>query len=263
MKQLTEQEQEAKQKEAYKNRECLQPGDVIGLKCSKADRMFAYFELQSGTLATCQEAGKEVKKGDILHLECRAATVGKNGYGPFVDYSFCARETGHTMIINGPDAQALAEKRLAPTVVYNRDIPLLAEVLSVMQAICQIERRRDWQRARMTHITQNVTGMPGGGGSSRGLDEAFSVLDELDHEQQAECRDYVRQLRRAQKILNGIGSQKMRTFVVMKYVMGCSDNEIRNELNLTRRGFDRARRSIESAGDMASVKWQERYILAD
>lgn len=263
MKQLTAQEQEARQKEAYKNRECVQPGDVIGLKCTKADNTAAFFELQSGFLATCQEVGKEIKKGDVLHLICTASTIGANGYGPFVDYTFTAKETGHTMIINGPDAQALAEKKLVPVVVYNRDIPLLADVLSVMQAVRQIERRRDWQRDRMMHITQSVTGMPSGSGGARGLDYAFSALDELDREQQEECRNYVRQLRRAQKILNEIESQKMRTFVVMKYVMGCSDTEIRNELNITRRGFDRARRSVENARDMAAVKWQERYILAD
>ncbi len=264
MKQLTEQEQEARQKSAYINRECVSPGDMMMLKCSRASADLAYYTLPSGDyLVSSQEPGREVKAGDVLHLDCTAATIGANGYGPFVDYTFKARETGHTIIINGPDAQALADRKIAPVVIYNRDIPTLADVLSVMQAVCQIERRRDWQRDRMTHITQNVTGMPGGGGSARGLDEAFSVLDELDREQQAECRDYVQQLRKAQKIINGITSQSMRTFVVMKYVMGCSDTEIRCELNMTRRGFDRARRSVENAKDMAAVKWQERYILAD
>ena len=263
MKQLTAQEQEARQKDAYKNRECVQPGDTLTLQCTTADGTAAYFELQSQTLAACQEPGMEIRKGDVLHLICTASTIGANGYGPFVDYTFTAKETGHTMIINGPDAQALASKKLAPVVICNRDIPLLTDVLCIMQAVCQIERRRDWQRDRMTHITQAVTGMPSGGGAARGLDDAFSVLDELDREQQAECRDYVRQLRRAQNILNGIESRKMRTFVVMKYVMGCSDAEIRNELNMTRRGFDRARRSVENAHNMAAVKWQERYILAD
>ena len=48
---------------------------------------------------------------------------------------------------------------------------------------------------------------------------------------------------------------------MMKYVMGLQDGEIRQQLNMTRWGFDRARRSVEDAPDMASVKWRERYIL--
>lgn len=262
MKKLTGQEQEARQKRAYINRECVSPGDMIALKCSRANDDLAYYVLPSGDyLVSPQDPGKEVKAGDVLHLDCTAVTIGANGYGPFVDYTFKARETGHTIIINGPDAQAMADKKIAPVVIHNRDIPTLADVLSVMQAVCQIERRRDWQRDRMTHITQSITGMPSGSGGARGLDEAFSAMDELDREQQAECRDYVRQLRRAQKIINGIESQSMRTFVVMKYVMGCSDAEIRGELNMTRRGFDRARRSVENARSMGAVRWQERYIL--
>lgn len=46
----------------------------------------------------------------------------------------------------------------------NRDIPLLADVLPIMQAVCHIERQRDWQKDRMANITQHLTGMPGGGG---------------------------------------------------------------------------------------------------
>lgn len=161
--------------------------------------------------------------------------------------------------VRGPEA---AEKGRKPIEVRNRDIPALSEVLYIMQDVCQIERRREWQHDRMTHITQRLTGMPGGGALPKGFDDALSLLSEIDDEHEKLCKAYVRQLRRAQRILNGIQSLTMRTFVLMKYVMDVPDAEIRNELNMTRRGFDRARRAVEDAPSMASVKWQERYIIA-
>lgn len=154
-----------------------------------------------------------------------------------------------------------AEREIKPVVIRNRDIPLLADVLSIMQEISHIEERRDWQRDRMLNITQHLTGMPGGGRNPKGLDEAFAQLSELDEEHERRCKDYVRQLKAAQKILNGIESRSMRAFVIMKYVMDVPDSEIRQELNMTRTGFNRARRCVESADCMAMVKWQERYIL--
>lgn len=146
-------------------------------------------------------------------------------------------------------------------VVRNRDIPLLADILYIMQEICAIEQRRDWQKDRMYNITQHLTGMPGRKGGASGLDEAFALLSEIDEEHEEKCKEYVRQLKRAQRILNSIESRSMRSFVVMRYVMNMSDVEIRQELNLTRRGLERARRSVEEADCMGNVKWQERYIL--
>lgn len=153
------------------------------------------------------------------------------------------------------------EKEQRPVEVRNRDIPLLSEILYIMQMVRQIEERRDWQRDRMTNITQHLTGMPRGGGLPKGLDSAFALLSELDEEQETQCKEYTRQLRKAQKILNSIESQTMRTFVMMKYVMDVPDVKIRQELNMTWRGFDRARRAVEDAQSMAAVKWQERYIV--
>lgn len=148
-----------------------------------------------------------------------------------------------------------------PVEIRNKDIPLLADIFYIMQDIKQLEQRREWQQDRMFNITQHLTGMPGGGGSPKGLDEAFALLSEIDDEHKRRCKDYARQLRKAQKILNGIGSRSMRTFVVMKYVMDAPDTEIRRELNMSKHGFYRARKCIETAPCMAAVKWQERYIL--
>ena len=147
--------------------------------------------------------------------------------------------------------------------VNNVDIPLLADVLCIMQDIYQIEQRREWQQDRMFNITQHLTGMPHGGGSPKGFDGAIALLSELDEEHEQRCKDYVRQLKKAQKILNNIESRSMRTFVMMKYIMNAPDVEIRKELNMTRRGFERARRCIESAPCMAAVKWRERYIVTE
>lgn len=166
---------------------------------------------------------------------------------------------GNVRIDNG-DASDTEQK---PVVIRNRDIPLLADVLYIMQEVRLIEQRRDWQRDRMLNITQHITGMPGGGGNPKGLDDAFALLSELDEAHEQRCKDYVRQMKTAQKILNGIESRSMRAFVTMKYVMNVSDSEIRQELNMTRTGFNRARRCVESADCMAAVKWRERYILTE
>lgn len=150
-----------------------------------------------------------------------------------------------------------------PARIRNKDIPLLTNVLCIMQDIRLIEQRREWQRDRMVNISQHLTGMPGGGGMPSGLDGAFAALSELDLEHERRCKEYMRQLRKAQKILNSIESRTMRTFVEMKYVMDVSDTEIRKELNMSKRGFYRARAAVENAPCMAAVKWQERYIIID
>lgn len=156
-----------------------------------------------------------------------------------------------------------AEYNIDSIPINNADIPLLADVLCIMQDIFQIEQRREWQQDRMFNITQHLTGMPHGGGSTKGFDDVIAMLLELDEKHEQRCKDYVRQLKRAQKILNNIESRSMRTFVTMKYVMNSPDVEIRKELNMTRRGFERARRCIESAPCMAAVKWRERYIVRE
>lgn len=152
------------------------------------------------------------------------------------------------------------EREEAAVVVHNRDIPLLQEILPVMQLVERTEELRGWQRGRAEKITANLTGMPRGAGGL-GLDGVVAALDELDRNQASECREYACRLRAAQRILNQIESLTMRAFVMMKYVMGLRDGEIRRQLNMSRRGFERARRSVEEAPDMASVKWKERYIV--
>lgn len=148
-----------------------------------------------------------------------------------------------------------------PVVVRNRDIPLLADVVYIMQDICAIERHREWQKERMYNITQHLSGMPGQKGMANGLDAAFALLSEIEEEHEEKCKEYVRQLKQAQDILNGIESRSMRSFVTMKYIMDVPDVEIREELNMTKWSFNKAKQSIEQADCMASVVWHERFIL--
>ena len=155
-----------------------------------------------------------------------------------------------------------SEYTVAPVEVKNKDIPLLSEILCIMQDIRQIEQLREFQQGRMYNITKHLSGLPRAGGVPKGLDDVFAMISELEEDHEKRFRDYALQLKKAEKILDGIESQSMRTFVMMKYVMNVPDAKIRNELNMTRRGFDRARRCVETATCMSAVKWQERYIIA-
>ena len=146
-------------------------------------------------------------------------------------------------------------------VTRNEDIPVLASVLSVMQLVCKTEEIRRWQRERMVNITSHLTGMPGGRNSTKGFEDAFAALSETDEAHQRLCAEYAGKLKAAQAIIDGIASDAMRAFVVMKYVMFVPDVEIRRELSMTRRRFDAARECIENARNMKSAKWSERYAL--
>lgn len=256
---MTEQEKKGRQRRAYENRDSILPGDVLTAKCARIEDPYAVIDFGENALVLSQPEGVAIKTGDTIRLRCRAQTVMANGYGLYVDYQFTVEATGERCTLAGPEAQSLV-RTVKPVKIANRDIPLLREVLSVMQSVYRTEQLQEWQRERMVKITASLSGMPGGGGR-KGLDDAVSVLDELQESQVRACKEYAHALRRAQRVLNGIESRNMRAFVMLKYVMGVTDAEIRRELNLTRRGFDRAVRAIQDAPDMASVKWQERYIL--
>ncbi len=262
---MNEKELQDRQRRAYENRDMVQPGDILILRCTGirtgcATESYAVFPLPDGELVIDQSLKSPIFKGESVSFRCTEQSVKANGYGPFVDYRFTVEKTGGSCIIDGANAQTVAEKKYSPKVIHNRDIPVLQEVLPCMQAVCQTEKLRDWQRDRMVHITQSLSGMPGGG-SPKGLDAAFAALDDLSREQEEACKDYVRHLRKAQGILNGIESMSMRMFVLMKYMMNLPDGKIRQELNMTRRGIERARKAVQDAPSMAAVKWQERYIL--
>lgn len=151
----------------------------------------------------------------------------------------------------------VSKRAMKPIEVRNRDIPLLRNVLYTMQLVGRTEQNLDWQHDRMMRITQHVTGMPGGGALPKGLDSAFAELEEVGEAYEEQLREYIRELREAERILNGIESRVIQTFVVMKYIMDEPDAAIRRELNMTEWRFNKMRKAIEGAEDMASVAWKE------
>lgn len=157
----------------------------------------------------------------------------------------------------------MKETGYAPRVVRNRDIPLLTRVLGIMQDVASLEKRIEWQNERMYSITAHLTGMPGGKGTASGFDAVFAAVDGLQDEHREKVRTYVRELKRAENIINSIESASMRTFVTMLYVDDLPAEFIRKELNMTRYGFERARAAVEEAESMRQVVWRERFIVAD
>lgn len=151
--------------------------------------------------------------------------------------------------------------RNGPTLIRNRDIMLLARVLYTMQDVRAAERKRLWQQDRLWNITQKITGMPGGHGAPGGLEQQFGEIAEMEARYRDACAAYIRELKAAEEILNRIESRSLRTFVTLKYMLGLPNQEIMNQLNMGRRAFERACRSIEQAQDMAHVQWEEPYIL--
>ena len=147
-----------------------------------------------------------------------------------------------------------------PRVIKNRDILLLSRVLYTMQDVNSLEKRRMWQRERLFSATQNVTGMPSGKGPAKGIDAAYIAIEGLNEEHRAQLIAYAQELEEAERIINSIESRTMRTFVLMMYVDALPPHKVREELNMTERGFRQARDSVEQAPDMQSVSWREKYI---
>ena len=159
------------------------------------------------------------------------------------------------------NAGAAEERR--PIVIKNRDILVLQRVIAVMQEVRALEERREWQDKRRFNIMQLLTGMPRGGTGPTGLDAALASLDELADEQKERVKEYTRELRAAERIINGIANLNMRTFVMMMYVENIPPGKVRSELNMTEWAMKSARNAVEQARDMASVRWHDRYVLQE
>ena len=145
--------------------------------------------------------------------------------------------------------------------IKNRDIPRLQKVVSLMQDIRVLEERRLWMRDRMTNISLHLSGMPGSG-QPRGLDAAYAALSELESEHQELVKNYVRELKAAERMINSISNPCMRTFVTLMYMLDMDSRDVKAELNMTEWGFRRARTAVEQADGMDRVVWRERYIFA-
>jgi len=145
--------------------------------------------------------------------------------------------------------------------IRNRDIMLLSRILYTIQDVSITEQMRSWQQDRLFNMTQRITGMPGGGGQPTGLEEKLATIGELEEKYSKQCTKYLRTLKDAEIILNGIENPQLRTFVIMRYVLGMENSRIMTELNMKRRRFEQACKAIEQAPDMAHVGWPDRFVL--
>lgn len=144
--------------------------------------------------------------------------------------------------------------------VRNQDIPLLNGIFDILKEAESVERRGDWTYERLFAITRRVTGMPGGGGNAPGMDGTLAEVEELNKVYGERVKECCHALKEAERILNGIPSQSMRTFVQMYYIDEVPKKDIMQELNMTEWAFDKARESIEKAENMKAVKWKEKFV---
>lgn len=146
--------------------------------------------------------------------------------------------------------------------VQNRDILVLQRIFYAMQDVCAMEERCQWVEDRLYKITQTLSSQPGGGERKTFADNLAS-MEKSESAYKASLRRYQKELEEAEAILAGISNPNMRTFVTLVYVLMLSGEEVRKRLNMTEYAFKRARKAIESADNMASVVWVDKYVLAE
>lgn len=144
-------------------------------------------------------------------------------------------------------------------VVRNRDILLIQEVPLLQKDIVSLEQRKNWERARMDNITQHLSAFSGGGGNRMGMDDTLSDIAELEEKHRSLIKQYTRAVKKAERIINGIASHQMRTMVTMLYLDNMPDRAVQALLHMSRWTFENARKTVEEAPNMESVKWYDRY----
>ena len=157
----------------------------------------------------------------------------------------------------------MSEREEESRKVRNRDIPLLTKIFYILKEAESVERRGEWTYERLFNITRRMTGMPIGGGNAPGMDGTLAEVEELNRIYGERLQECVHALKEAERILNGIESSTMRTFVQMYYIDDISKAEIMRELNMTEWRFNQAKRCIEQAKDMEHVDWKEPYELVE
>lgn len=155
----------------------------------------------------------------------------------------------------------MAEQRTS-RMVKNKDITLLQEIRLIELDIVSLEKRAQWERDRMSSITQHLSS-GGGGGSPSGLDEAFAAISETEERHRKLIGQYAKVVNKAERIIGRIASHQMRTMVRMLYVDNVADIAVQSVLRMSRRMFENARATIESAECMADVKWNDKYATDD
>lgn len=141
----------------------------------------------------------------------------------------------------------------------NKDIPLLSRIFYIMQDIRSLQHRSDFHDEQLYSTTKRLTGMPGGGGMPHGFDSIIGELEEVNHEYGEKIAEYVEELKKAEKILNGIEEPKMQIFVRALYVDQLAQAEVMRELEMTEYQFAKARKCVEEAENMKKVQWPDPF----
>ena len=94
-----------------------------------------------------------------------------------------------------------------------------------------------------------------------GFDVIIAELEEMNRDYGDKINEYVRDLRKAEKIINGIPNRAMRTFVRAYYVDQLEKAEVIRDLEMTEYQFDKARKAIEDAESMRKVDWPEKFRM--
>lgn len=140
--------------------------------------------------------------------------------------------------------------------IKNKDVLLLREVHLVQMDIVSLEKRAQWERARMDAMTHGLSAASGGG--RRGMDDTLAAIEELEERHRMLVKQYTRMVKEAERIVNGISSHQMRTMVTMLYLDNVMGSAVQSVLHMSRWAFENARAAIENAENMACVKWRER-----
>lgn len=150
--------------------------------------------------------------------------------------------------------------------VKNRDIIAMQNIMAMMQECVSLEKRARFCEDKMHSLTRPLTGMPGRkGGTPSGFEAAYANMDDMRHRYREKADELMAELKRLESIINAIPFETMRAFVMMMYIDQLPNVTVRNELNMTEYGFQRAKRAVEEAENMqdAARKWKEKYIFTD
>lgn len=147
--------------------------------------------------------------------------------------------------------------------INNKDIRVLRESLYCKRLADSVAEQRQWENDQKIDISQHITGMPSAKGGVNGLDSTFARIDELQQKHRREVEKYIEATNKTDEILNGISNLNMRAFVRLMYVDQKPYVDIQKELNMSRRGFAKAKFCVETATSMAAVKWPDKYIYAE
>ena len=139
--------------------------------------------------------------------------------------------------------------------IRNKDVLEIQAIPQLMLEIVSLERRIEWERARMKNTTQRFSALPRGGGVNRAMETAEAEIDDAERQHSALKKQYTARIKKAEAVLAAIENSRMRTLVRLLYLDGISPSAVQGVMQFGRYAFENARAAIEEADDMKSVKW--------